>query len=122
MRITREMRERLMGKRLALGLSQEALGRFLGVHTTTVCLWESGRLTACREQHAARLQAFLAGAYDRVARPLLELLPEDANPAAVPDELAEALAQLAQNTPATVKAQESLRRQLDELCARILAK
>ncbi len=81
----------LRRKRLKLGLTLEETGRLLGVHYTTIRLWEDGRAT-CRPFHAQRLQAFLAGHYDRTARPLLHALPPHLSPASLPEELASRIA------------------------------
>ncbi|MBR0457701.1 MAG: helix-turn-helix transcriptional regulator [Victivallales bacterium] len=85
--------EVLRRKRLKLGLTLEEAGRLLGVHYTTIRLWEDGR-AVCRPCHMRRLQAFLAGHYDRMARPLLHALPARISPTTLPDELASRIARL----------------------------
>ena len=51
-------------KRLALGLSYCALGRFLGVHWSTIRKWENGLICQCSLHFRKRIAGFLRGDYD----------------------------------------------------------
>lgn len=51
-------------KRLALGLSYCALGRFLGVHWSTIRKWENGLICQCSLHSRKRIAGFLRGDYD----------------------------------------------------------
>jgi len=50
--------------RMALGLSYSALGRFLGVHWSTIRKWENGLIRQCTLQLRTRVASFLRGDYD----------------------------------------------------------
>jgi hypothetical protein len=54
----------LRRKRLALGLSYCALGRFLGVHWSTIRKWENGLICQCSLHFRKRIAGFLRGDYD----------------------------------------------------------
>ena len=51
-------------KRLALGLSYCALGRFLGVHWSTIRKWENGLICQCSLHSRKRIAGFLRGDFD----------------------------------------------------------
>lgn len=51
-------------KRMALGLSYCALGRFLGVHWSTIRKWENGRICHCSIHFQKRIAGFLRGDFD----------------------------------------------------------
>ena len=54
--------------RMALGLSYSALGRFLGVHWSTIRKWEAGITGACHPRHIKRVTKFLQGDFDEQMR------------------------------------------------------
>ena len=59
-----QAREELRRKRLSLGLSYCALGRFLGVHWSTIRKWEYGIIQHCSLSLQNRIASFLRGEYD----------------------------------------------------------
>jgi len=86
--------QQLRKRRSNMKLSYVALGRFLGVHWTTIRVWELGRTCSMAQASEVKLRRFLNGDYDRFILPLLHIFPEQDNLADLPPELAEALANI----------------------------
>ncbi|MBO4620937.1 MAG: helix-turn-helix transcriptional regulator [Victivallales bacterium] len=59
-----QTRMRLRRHRQSLGLSYSALGRFLGLHGSTLQKWENGAIRKCSLRHQKILTRFLHGDYD----------------------------------------------------------
>lgn len=55
----------LRERRLRLGLSYNALSRFLGASPSVLRKWESGGIRHCSSLYRTRLAAFLRGDYDK---------------------------------------------------------
>ncbi len=62
--LTPQLRNAIIAKRLSLGLTYCALGRFLGVSWATVRKWEQGRVKMCHVRHRLLIREFLKGYYD----------------------------------------------------------
>ncbi len=61
---TNELRNSLRTKRMSLGLTYVALGRFLGISWGTVRKWELGQTQCCLQRHASLVRNFVDGLYD----------------------------------------------------------
>ncbi len=62
------LRRQLTEKRLGLGLTYAALGRFFGVSWATVRKWELGKIRVCQQRHRRMVVEFLQGNYDQALR------------------------------------------------------
>ena len=59
-----EMGERIRKKRKSMGLSMEALGRGLGLSSSTIHCWETGKVTHTTAENLQDATDFLAGVFD----------------------------------------------------------
>ncbi|MBQ4481057.1 MAG: helix-turn-helix domain-containing protein [Victivallales bacterium] len=60
----KQLRTELRRHRQSLGLSYSALGRFLGLHGSTIQKWENGIIRRCSLHHRENVTRFLRGEYD----------------------------------------------------------
>ena len=60
----KRLRTELRRHRQSLGLSYSALGRFLGLHGSTIQKWENGLIHQCSLHHRENVTRFLRGEFD----------------------------------------------------------